>query len=111
MNKQQILIGGRKKVFSDEIIQMRCDSNYSYVFLKSGKKHHVATTLKILENRLNAFNFFRPNRSMLVNMEYVTAYNAEDAAFIMFDKQKVKLSRRRNKKYLELYNRLKSLNS
>ena len=71
-----INVGGRKKVELKQIIMLRADLNYTYIHLLDGSTILVSYTLKKVAERLIAFDYFiRPNKSILLNMQYVTNFD------------------------------------
>ena len=71
-----INVGGRKKVELKQIIMLRADLNYTYIHLLDGSTILVSYTLKKVAERLVAFDYFiRPNKSILLNMQYVTNFD------------------------------------
>jgi DNA-binding LytR/AlgR family response regulator len=90
----QIAIGGRKKAWADEVIYLEAQTNYTMLYFKDGTRTIVATTLKILENRLAHSNmFFRSHRHFLINTSFITGM-FEDR-FELFNSKEVLLSRRK----------------
>lgn len=70
-----IHIGGYAHVQPQEILFCQGDSNYTHVHFVKRHKMTVATTLGILEERLNAEGFVRVNRSELVNKHHIENYD------------------------------------
>ena len=71
-----INVGGRKQVELKQIIMLRADLNYTYIHLLDGSTILVSYTLKKVAERLIAFDYFiRPNKSILLNMQYVTNFD------------------------------------
>lgn len=90
-------VGGRITLSSSEIICIQADANYSIIKLLDGSQFIVATTLKILEDRLSETGFIRPNKSYLINQKYITHY---DGGILMLANQtKYIFSRRKRQKY------------
>jgi DNA-binding LytR/AlgR family response regulator len=58
------------KVFIDEILYIEADRNYSRIFTKT-KEYLLATTLKILEDKLPTRQFIRVHRSFMVNLPQI----------------------------------------
>ncbi len=54
-----------------DIVKIEADSNYSYFYLKSGAKHLVSKSLKYYEQLFHTKGFFKPHRSVLINIEYI----------------------------------------
>jgi DNA-binding LytR/AlgR family response regulator len=94
-NTTKILIGGRQKVYPDEVIMLQADANYSIVYLIDGSKLIVATTLKKLEERFSQFAFIRMNKSYMVNSQFVieeqeNALKLSNSLIITFSRRKGK---------------------
>ena len=62
---------GQFYVNLSEIIKVDSQSNYVIFITKSGKRHIVAKTLKYYESILRDFNFYRVNRSTIVNLNHI----------------------------------------
>ena len=59
-----------------QIIMLRADLNYTYIHLLDGSTILVSYTLKKVAERLVEFDYFiRPNKSFLLNMQYVTNFD------------------------------------
>jgi DNA-binding LytR/AlgR family response regulator len=71
MNEIEIHIGGKLRVIPHEIMMLQAEINYTILYFIDGKKSIVATTLKKLESRFEPFNFFRPHKSFMVNLNCV----------------------------------------
>ena len=67
-------IGGFEHAQPEEIILCKGDSNYTHVHFTNGRKLTVATTLKIIQQRLAAQDFVRVNRSGLINKDHIASY-------------------------------------
>ncbi len=67
----KVHIGARSNVSPEQIVLLKSDSNYTTIILKDGSSILSSTTMGIIEKRLEGYNFFRPNRSTIVNMRYV----------------------------------------
>jgi two-component system LytT family response regulator len=60
------------------IIRVEAMSNYSVFILTDAKKIVVSKTLKEYESVLDASNFMRVNRSVIVNLDFVVKYRKGD---------------------------------
>lgn len=85
-----IHLGARSLAHPADIVLLKSESNYTYITLKNGETILSSTTMGVLEKRLKPYNFFRPNRSTVVNLQYLDKYKA-------LDKSKASLSIRANK--------------
>lgn len=102
-SKPLIHLGARSSALPEEIVLLRSDSNYTYITLSDGSTILTSTTMGKIEKRLEGYNFFRPNRSTVVNLQYLEKYKAnnksEASLSIRADKNStrlnIKISRRR----------------
>lgn len=96
MKTNEIHIGGRIKICSDEIMLLEANANYTMLYLQDGKKLIVATTLKQLEKRFVVCqNFFRPHKSHIVNLDYLSDYQPDSNWLTMQNDKIILISRRR----------------
>jgi two-component system LytT family response regulator len=78
------------------IIQCESDSNYTYVYLKNGKKIIVSRSLKEIEELLEGHSFLRIHYSHLVNLNEIIRYvRGEGGYVVMSDNTTVNVSRSR----------------
>lgn len=55
---------------------LQADLNYTYVHLLDGSSILVSCTLKKMAERFVAFDYFiRPNKSVVLNMQYITSFD------------------------------------
>lgn len=59
----------------DDILYCEADSNYTQFYMKNRESHLASRTLKYYSSLLEEFNFFRTNRSYLINLSYLKALN------------------------------------
>jgi DNA-binding LytR/AlgR family response regulator len=96
METDTIHIGGRKNICPDEIMILEGSANYTVLYLQDGKKLIVATTLKQLEQRFVVCqNFFRPHKSHIVNLDYLSDYQPDNNTLVMQNDKTILISRRR----------------
>src|SRR6218665_2049924 len=98
-----IHLGGRKKLPPGQIVMLKAESNYTNVFLQNGTSFLVATTLGELARRVNHLAFFRPNRSIVINLEHLKLFDKEDLQIQMQNEEVVTVSRRRSKTFKKYY--------
>ena len=95
-NKRKLVLKTQESnyvVDIEEIIRCESDKNYTFFYLKSGKKILVSKTLKDYDILLSPFNFFRVQQSHLVNLNYVDRYDKQDGgSVIMKDGASIPLS-------------------
>lgn len=105
MNDEPLLhIGGRLKVAPKNIRLLKAEINYTKVHLDDGSTLLSSITLGVLEKRLQDFSFFRPNRSVVVNLDYMVEYEEASAQIRMENNETFKISRRRTKHLFNISN-------
>lgn len=62
--------------YADVLYAEACD-NYSIIYTKQ-TKYILSYTLKVVEEKLNLFNFFRTHRSFLVNLKHIEKVNPKE---------------------------------
>lgn len=99
-----IHIGGYEKISPTSIMMLKADANYTIIYLEDGKQILSSTNIGILEKRLKDFLFFRPNRSFIVNLQYMSGF--EDINKIKKIRMKndtdISISRRRTAEFLKI---------
>jgi DNA-binding LytR/AlgR family response regulator len=103
-NNQYIPIGGRQEVNPEEVMMLQADINYTIVYFLDGKKSIVATPLKRLEPRFKPFDFFRANKSFIVNLKCVDNYSEATKSIKIADYQRIIVSRRRHMEFKNVFN-------
>lgn len=78
VSENAVHIGGYEHAKPEEIVLCKGDSNYTHVHFTNGRKLTVATTLKILQERLAAQDFVRVNRSGLINKDHIVSYDRDE---------------------------------
>lgn len=105
MNDETLLnLGGRLKISPKNIRLLRAEINYTKVHLADGSTLLSSITLGILEKRLQNFSFFRPNRSVLINLDYMIDFEETSAQIKMRNNETFKISRRRTKHFYSISN-------
>jgi len=91
----------------NEIIRVEALSNYSTFYLISKQKIMVSKTLKEFEPVLTMQNFFRVNRSCIVNTDYIVKYKNEDGGMLeLQDGSEVGVGPHRKNELIELLSRI-----
>jgi two-component system LytT family response regulator len=91
----------------NEIIRIEALSNYSTFYLISKQKIMVSKTLKEFEALLTMQNFFRINRSCIVNTDYIVKYKNEDGGMLeLQDGSEVGVGPHRKTELIELLSRI-----
>jgi DNA-binding LytR/AlgR family response regulator len=84
-----------QKVFVNNVILLKGDSNYTTFYLKNGKSKLVARTLKFFEPHLLMQGFLRVHRSYLINPKHIQKYDEQYDILTMADGYEACISRRR----------------
>jgi DNA-binding LytR/AlgR family response regulator len=79
-----------------DILYAEAHDNYSFVYTND-KKYLISNTLKLMENRLKAWNFNRVHRSYLVNQDLIS--KIEDG-YVFIDHHKIPISKKYRKDFL-----------
>ena len=91
----------------NEIIKVEALSNYSTFYLIGKQKIMVSKTLKDFESILTMQNFFRVNRSCIVNTDYIVKYKNEDGGVLeLQDGSEVAVGPHRKNELVELLSRI-----
>jgi len=59
------------------IVRLEAQGNYTVFYLSNKDKHVVSRTLKFYEDLLSESNFFRINRTDLINLNYIQKYTRQ----------------------------------
>ena len=87
-----------------EIIRVESLNNYSKLYLITGKNIVASKTLKLIEEMLTPYRFFRPHKSHLINLDYITKYvRGEGGMIIMADGSEVDVSRQRKQDFMKVF--------
>ena len=68
-----------------EITYIKASSNYSYIYLTSGRSLLCSKTIKCLQEQLTGISFLRSHHSYLVNTEYVKSINRKGSLHFVMD--------------------------
>jgi DNA-binding LytR/AlgR family response regulator len=102
-----IHLGSRKNISPSNILMLKSDSNYTIIYLDDGSQILSSTTIGILEKRLKGFQFFRPNRSTIFNLEFMADYESKAQSgsygkILLKNNEKIALSRRKSEVFLKI---------
>ncbi len=90
-----------------EIVRVEALSNYSTFHLVNKQKIMVSKTLKDFESLLIQQNFFRVNRSCIVNTDYIIKYKNEDGGVLeLHDGTEIGVGPHRKSELLDLLSRI-----
>jgi len=88
----------------ETIIRCEAQGNYTMFFLEEGKKILVSKTLKIFDDVLREVNFFRINRSHLINLKHVYRYNRHKSpTVILSDGSELPIAEARKHDFLGMF--------
>ncbi len=89
----------KKDIFPQDIIYLQSQGNYTMVYLRNNKKELSSRTLQIFEKKLEGYNFFRVNRSHIVNFSAIEwlSNGSKEMSVLLKNGQKFSVSRRRRK--------------
>lgn len=95
---------GLEFVALDEIIRCQADSNYTHVYLESGRRLIISKALKQVEKLLDDERFFRTHQSHLVHLDKIKRYaRGEGGYLVMKDDSIVHVSRGMREKLLKRF--------
>lgn len=101
-NEALIHLGGRKKVSPQSIVMLKADINYTTIHFDDGSCFMSSTTIGVLENRLKNLYFFRPNRPVLINLNFMKVFEKKTFQIKMENNEVFKIARRRTKSFEDL---------
>lgn len=106
MNSTKLVhIGGHVKICPSKIIMLKADINYTIIYLADGKQILSSTNLGSFEKRLKEFLFFRPNRSFVINLKFISNFDDATGSSLkirMKNDENISISRRRTAEFLRI---------
>jgi DNA-binding LytR/AlgR family response regulator len=107
MKNNLIHLGSRKNISPSNILMLKSDINYTIIYLKDGSKIMSSTTMGKIEKRLKDFHFFRPNRSIIFNLDFMADFEdkAQSGSFgkiLLKNNEKIALSRRKSEAFFKI---------
>ena len=85
-----------------EIIRCEADRNYTWFFLRNGRKILVSKTLKTYEEILPESAFMRVHKSHIINLDEVVRYSRSNTGIIeMSDGAEIDISRNKKQEFLD----------
>ena len=112
-NETLIPIGGYKKISPADILMLKAQINYTQIYLHDGSQILSSITLGIFENRLKGFSFLRPNRSTIINLQYIIEDKSFSTAYPcikMINNIDIPISRRRTTLFYKMLKLNKNFN-
>jgi DNA-binding LytR/AlgR family response regulator len=108
MNSNELIhLGSRKKISPSSILMLKADINYTIIYLDDGNQILSSTNLGILEKRLKEYNFFRPNKSFVINLAFMSDYenkvsSSDYVKILLKNNLKISLSRRKTAQFMKI---------
>ena len=75
--------GGVQFIDVQTIVYCEADSNYTKLFLTTGKNYLLSKTLREVQQVLEERNFLRVHRQYLVNLDHIKLYQKGEAAYLV----------------------------
>jgi two-component system, LytTR family, response regulator len=66
-----------------ELIYCEADSNYTKLFLSTGKNYLLSKTLREVQEVLEERNFLRVHRQYLINLDHIKLYHKGDGSYVV----------------------------
>jgi DNA-binding LytR/AlgR family response regulator len=107
MKNNLIHLGSRKNIPPSKILMLKSDINYTIIYLNDGSHFLSSTTLGKIEKRLKDFHFFRPNRSIIFNLDFMADFEdkAQSGSFgkiLLKNNEEIALSRRKSEAFFKI---------
>lgn len=87
-----------------DIIRCEASSNYTIIYLTTGKRIVAPKTLKEFEELLTSEGFFRVHQSHLINLSHIQQFLKTKNKLKLSDGSEVEVSRRKKTLFMELIN-------
>lgn len=89
----------KKDICTKDIIYLQSQGNYTMIYLSNNQKELSSRTLQIFEKKLEGYNFFRVNRSHIVNFSAIEwlSNGCKEMSVLLKNGQRFHVSRRRRK--------------
>jgi two-component system LytT family response regulator len=100
-NEMYITIDRHLAVRPSQILMLKADINYTHIFMSDGSSVTSSRTLRIFEQRLSNQAFFRLNRSVIINLNFMVDFQVELATIRLENDEAIAISRRRVKNFLK----------
>lgn len=109
MKTTPLRIDRKQSVYPNEVLLLKANINYTEIHLKCGRKIMLAKTLKEFYKEFEKFGFFRVNRSVVINMNFVVKTDENFQSLKLKNKLQLKVSRRRRDEFKASLRRLNSV--
>ena len=96
---------GYEFVHINNILYLKAESNYTWVYLESNRKYLIAKTLKEMSSMISFPQFFRAHKSYLVNINHVARYVRGQGGYLVLDNgEQISVARGQKDALLKLLN-------
>ena len=97
---------GIEIVAIEDVLYIEANTPYAYIYLKKGERIFCSDSLKVFEERLKYFGFFRINKQYLINVSCVVKLIKNGEPYVqMYGDVKLKLSRSKKHKFYDYLDR------
>ncbi|SDH05472.1 LytR/AlgR family response regulator transcription factor [Winogradskyella thalassocola] len=99
---------GIRFVSHEDILIFEADGAYTKVYLQNGKTELICKTLKHFSEQLsNKPLFYKPHRSFVINLKYMTEITKKDGLqVIMSNNKSIPIARERKDEFMDIINRV-----
>lgn len=89
----------KKDISPQDILYLESQGNYTMLYLNGNRKTLSSRTLQIFEQKLKDHNFYRVNRSQIVNFSAIEwlSTDCKDMSILLKSGEQFSISRRRRK--------------
>jgi len=68
-----------------ELIYCQADGNYTYYYMKDGKRHIASKNIKMTQEVLHKESFYRVHQSLIINLNHLKHYNRTNRQIVLQD--------------------------
>ncbi|MBA4852615.1 LytTR family DNA-binding domain-containing protein [Emticicia sp. BO119] len=89
----------KRDISPQDILYLESQGNYTMLYLNDNKKELSSRTLQIFEEKLKGYNFYRVNRSHIVNFSAIEWFDSgsKEINILLKSGEQFSISRRRRK--------------
>jgi two-component system LytT family response regulator len=90
-----------------DILYCESDSSYTTFHLSDKSKITISRTLKEFEEMLTIYGFYRPQKSFLINLRHIRAYEKNDGGMIVLsDNSTIPISDKKKDEFLRIMDKM-----
>ena len=90
----------------EDLLYIEANTPYSYIYLKNGERMFCSDSLKVFDEKLRSFGFFRIHKQYLINVSAVVKLIKNGEPYVqMYGDVKLKLSRSKKHKFYDYLER------